>query len=640
MDDELKKKLSEEDEPEEIKTLREELCKMHKGSRGKMASRFENWDYNLQIYKGIRSRDQEDLDARKAREPQKFVVPLTYTQVQTFVTFAFLLYKQNERFYEFLATGPEDETYKDISERLVQRDLNHNNWDTILYNSLLDNARMGLGVVKSYWKKDLVDVPAVLPGQLVQAAAGPLASVTAAQPTMVSAVKYEGNCVVNVDPYKFMPDLRLPLTRWREGQFVADECEYHISKLKDWEAMGLVAGVDHLAPMDVTKYRESKRERFSGIEAGQKGQTTKDDFMVCVTEGQYRLIPSKYGLGTEDKPVVFFIRIANDQRIISIDRSKYIHNEFIYDVSQFSPDNQSSLGMALSDVIFALQDVVTWLINSRIMSVRRSLDNHLVIDTTAIDESTVNSRGPFIKLKKGVSARGTGIQNFIQQLKIQDVTGRHMEDADTLMKIMQMVTGVNENAMGQYAPGRRSATENRAANAGAASRMKMTCQLMWSSMYGPLGQKLLTNQRQEMSFETFGKILGKREDLIPLFNQFHPANPADLLGMEDFFVFDGTVASEKIYMAQALQDLLQAILANPESIGMLGYDINRIFDEIQLLRGINNAGRFKLTNPSLRTGPPGLPLPGRGGGAAPGTPAGAPIAPSVQPLPTPTGAAY
>lgn len=640
MDDELKKLLSQQEEPENIRRLREELCKQHKQSRSKMATRFENWDYNLSIYKGIRHKDQEDLDARKNREPEKFVVPLTYTQVQTFVTFAFLLYKQNERFYEFLATGPEDESYKDISERLVQRDLNHNNWDTVLYNSLLDNSRMGLGVVKSYWKKDLVDVPAVLPGQITQAVAGPLAGATGAQPTTIQAVKYEGNCVVNVDPYRFLPDLRLPLTRWREGQFVADECEYHISKLKDWEAQGLVTGTEFIAPIDQTKYKESSRDRFSGIELGFKSGQNKDDFMVCVTEGQHRIIPSAYGLGPETKPVSMFIRIANDQRIISIDRSKYIHNEFIYDVSQFSPDNQSNLGMALSDVIFALQDVVTWLINSRIMSVRRSLDNHLVIDTSAVDMASVNSRGPFITLKKGVSARGTGIQNYIQQLKINDTTARHMEDADTLMKIMQMVTGVNENAMGQYAPGRRSATENRAANAGAASRMKMTCQLMWSSMYGSLGQKLLTNQRQEMSIETFTKILGKREDLVPLWNQFHPANPADLLGMEDFFVFDGTVASEKIYMAQALQDLLQAILANPESIGMLGYDINRIFDEIQLLRGINNAGRFKLTNPALRTGPPGLPVPGGGGGAAPGAPAGAPTAPSVQPLPAPTGAAY
>jgi hypothetical protein len=640
VDDELKKLLADEDEPENIKSLREELCKMHKASRGKMATRFENWDQNLRIYKGISSRDQEDLEARKNREPEKFVVPMTYTQVQTFVTFAFLLYKQNQYFYEFLAQGPEDEGFKNISERLVQRDLNHNNWDTVLYNSLLDASRMGLGVVKSYWKKDLVDVPAVLPGQVTQAAAGPLASVTAALPTIVAAVKYEGNCVVNVDPYKFLPDLRLPLTRWREGQFVADECEYHISKLREWEAMGLVAGVELLSPMQADKYRESSRERFSGIEQGLKGQTNKDDFMVCVTEGQYRLVPSKYGLGPETKPVVFFIRIANDQRIISIDRSKYIHNEFIYDVGQFSPDNQSALGMALSDVIYALQDVVTWLINSRIMSVRRSLDNHLVIDTTAVDMSTVNSRGPFITLKKGVSARGTGIQNFIQQLKINDTTARHMEDADTLMKIMQMVTGVNENAMGQYAPGRRSATENRAANAGAASRMKMTCQLLWSSMYGPLGQKLLVNQRQEMSLKTFQKILGQREDIIPLWNAFHPANPADLLGMEDFFVFDGTVASEKIYMAQALQDMLQAIMANPESIGMIGYDVNKIFDEIQLLRGISNAGRFKLTRPELRAPAAGLPIPGAGGGVPAVAPAGAGPVPPVQPLPAQAGGAY
>lgn len=640
MDPEIFKLLSEEDEPDNIKGLREHICGWHKMSRSKMATRFENWDMNLKIYKGLRHKDQEDLDARRNREPEKFVVPLTYTQVQTFVTFSFLLYKQNQNFYEFLAQGAEDEAIREISERTVQRDLNKNNFDQVLYNSLLDSSRMGMSVIKSYWKKETVKVPAILPGQVSQAAGGGLTTATAAQATMVDATKYEGNCITNVDPYRFMPDLRLPITRWKEGQFAADECEYHISKLKEWNAQEVVAGVEFLSPISSEVYKSSERQRFVGVEAGWKGgSTTKDDFMVCMTEGQYKLIPADHGLGDETQPVMFFIRIANDQRIISIERSKYIHHEFVYDVGQFSPDNQMQIGMALSDVIFALQDVVTWLINSRIMSVRRSLDNHLVIDQSAIDMASVNSRGPFITLKKGVSARGTGIANFIQQLKVNDTTARHMEDADTLMKIMQMVTGVNENAMGQYAPGRRSATENRAANAGAASRMKMTCQLLWSAQYGPLGQKLLVNQRQEMSPETFTKILGQRPDIIPLYNQFHPADASSLLGMEDFFVFDGTVASEKVYMAQALQDLLQAILANPESIGLLGYDINRIFDEIQSLRGITNAGRFKLTNPALQQ-PAGLPIPGGGGGGPQGPPVGASPVPGVQPAQPVAGGAY
>ena len=50
---------------------------------------------------------------------------------------------------------------------------------------------------------------------------------------------------------------------------------------------------------------------------------------------------------------------------------------------------------------------------------------------------------------------------------------------------MEVVTGVNANAMGQYNSGRRSASEARVVTAGAAGRMKMHGQLIWDTSLGP-----------------------------------------------------------------------------------------------------------------------------------------------------------
>src|SRR4029077_11827767 len=96
----------------------------------------------------------------------------------------------------------------------------------------------------------------------------------------------------------------------------------------------------------------------------------------------------------------------------------------------------------------------------------------------------------------------------IRPLDVNDVTRTHFQDADILNKIIQTVTGVNDNAMGQYNSGRRSASEARVVTAGAAGRMKMHGQLIWDSSLGRLGRLMVSNLRQSLSLEAFTGVVG------------------------------------------------------------------------------------------------------------------------------------
>jgi hypothetical protein len=368
--------------------------------------------------------------------------------------------------------------------------------------------------------------------------------------------------------------------------------------------------------------------RFALIEdawGNNKSRSQDDtDFMVINTEGQFKLNPKKYGLGEEDYDCDYIVVIANDNRIVRIERCEYVHGEFIYDIAQFLPDVHNKLNHALSDTIDSLQDVITWLVNARILSVRRGLETHAVVDPSVVDVAGMEGRQPIYFLRKG--APRVGIDKFFMQLKYVDPTTRHFDDADVLMRIMQTVTGVNENSMGQYAPGRRSASENRAANAGAASRMMLHASIVWEDMFTPLGRKMLSNQRQGVTLDTFKRVIGDAPptpgigSIEDLYSRFCPGLPA-LVGSEDFFVFDGTTASERTYIAQSLQELVIAIFSNPEVMPMLNFDINKLIDEIQFYRGIRNLNRFKLAPGALPqqvlpppglAGAPGAPGPGAG----------------------------
>ena len=584
LDEKIKLRLAEKTQDEKLLKLTSVITSALKRSRKEMSKNYAKWDRNIQTYRGIRVRDEDDMRAADANEPEKSIIPLSYAQVQTFVAFGFTLLKQNKFFFEMSATGDEDFDIAELVERGLDRDLSHNEWNSKLYQFLLDMARCSVAPIKHWWTVDTQKVAVEVPMSIDD-----MGVFDEPQTIELDAISYEGNRLKNISPYRILPDMRLPLTRWKEGQFVADEDEWHITNVKLLEKRGLAAGTEFITPMDNSTYKSLGYERFLSMERGFKSDQDESDFMCIVTEGNIRLVPQEYDLGSSSEQTLYTFRIVNG-RLISIAPQGSLHGQFNYDIAQFSPDGEAKLNEGLSDTIHALQETISWLYNSRMTAVRRSLDSHLIVHPAYIDSASLESRSPIIYLTK--NAPVGDIRQLVHQLDIRDTTTGHFGDADTLMKTMQFVTGVNENAMGQYAPGRRSATENRAANSGASARMKMLLSCAWDSALGPLGKKMMINQRQGFSFETYQKVFGKSDNVAAKWPLFAPEDPRELVGCEDFLVFDSTLSSEKGFLAQSLQELVVAVISNPEFAMQSGFDMQKAMEEIQTLRGIQNVKRF------------------------------------------------
>jgi len=331
--------------------------------------------------------------------------------------------------------------------------------------------------------------------------------------------------------------------------------------------------------------------------------------MVCVSTVQIKIVPADYELNDNQDEEIWVFTLANDRRILSAEPLNAPHNEFTYDILTMSPDQHTELTDSLSTLIDPLQEVITWLINARVAAVRQNIEGRFIVDPSFVDVATLTAGNKYILLKKN-APYNQGVSAFISQLKTVDPTSTHIQDADSLAKMMQVISGVNENSMGQVASGRRSATENRAANAGAASRMKLIAATIWIDGLAPQGRKMLLNCRQDLSYETYTKILGDNADLT--WAQFHPENPAVLEGNEDYFSYDGTIASEKNYIAQSLQELVSILVSNPEVLAATGLDVVAMIEEVQSLRGLKNLDRFKrpqqnATTGTTPTGSPALP---------------------------------
>lgn len=590
----------------EVKPFHDQLLKhglsLIKQSRSRMSSFYNEWDVQNDVFRGNRYLDSDDLTQARRGKPTKMVVPNTFAQVMTFASFLFLMFNQNRTFFELMPSGEEDygEKEQDI-ERILERDLRHNQWNKLLFQHLLDVGRFGPSIIETGWTRKITRAyveskPMVVNYNNVQVNMHPGSD-------WQEFVKYEGNLVRCVSPYRFFPDTRFPLTDFQRGEFCGAEEEYSMSLLRDLQVAGEVAGVDHIQPLAANwgTLRGGQTRTVMAFDTGNVAglpgpKVSQSEGVVIVTKMQVRIVPSKFEiepgkkLGPEEFPVLYHLWYANDNRVIRAEPCGWWHDEFSWSISQFTPDMHQTVSLGLADLIYRLQDVISWHINARITDVRRNMRGRLIVDPTGIDTSSLDSEGD-IYLRAG--AGKSGVDRWVKQLQMADTTSGHMVDAELLGKIMEVVTGVNGNAMGQYNSGRRSAQESRTVTAGAAGRMKMHGQLIWDTCLAPAGRQMMSNSRQALSFESFQKAISKNAD-DTRFQQFK-GTPEEVITGDDYFTFDSTLASEKGFIAQSLQELLVAIIANPLAAQQLDLDPRTMMNEIQDLRGAGPMSRFSLS---------------------------------------------
>lgn len=611
MEEHVKKDLELEEPSDFHRTMLKDCLELIDMSRRKMQEFYPLWDRLDEVYRGQRKPDAADKDAKDRGEPEKMVVPVAYSQVNTFVSFMVNLFTQKERLFELQGTKLEAHKGAKIGEALLQRDLMASGEMQLLFQFFLDIARFGLGIIKSCWveeRKVITKTVQIPPGTFL---GFPLGKGREEQVTE-EAITFQGNRVSNISPYRFFPDTRVPLTRHQDGEFCASEDEYSYVTLKQWEKNGSIAGLKWVKNIEQKRMEIRKDSRLTSDMVNQSSPTFlkgngQSKGMFVVTEMQRVVIPNEYmvegkPLGPEDYPVKYVIWIANDQRLIKCEPMNYAHDLFTYDLQQFTPDMHELMNPTLSESIDSLQSVITWFINSRITSVRKLIQNKLVVDPEGIRMEDLDAHGPVIRLKAG--AGRNGIDRWIKQLDLHDVTGNHIQDAEFLHELVQVVTGISENALGQFHAGRRSATEAKNVNAGGTMRLKTVAMLVFYGALVPLGRKMLSNLRDGLSVETAIKVVGL--DVAEEGAQFMQVSKADLQSDFDFEIMDGTLPSEKQYIAQVLQEILLGLMSNPEAAIVLGMDPKALLMEMMELRGVRNPKRFTL-NPIKPNGPQGAP---------------------------------
>lgn len=623
--------------------MHDALLKHAKGlieqSRREMGKFYSTWDYHDQVFRSRRVMDKEDRSANAKGQPSKLIVPLSFSQIMTFVSFAVMTVTQNHRFFELEHEGNKEPMLKEPLELILERDCRRNKMTSFLVQFYLDFARFWLGCAEVCYKEEYRMMR--MPKQETMPGAFGVPN-TVESNDFVKVPKFIGNKIYPVSPYRFFPDTRLPLTRFQEGEFCGSEDMFAYAMLKS--DTDNLFNLDFIPKMSETEYNNRRQNTRVDVmdfmpsrTQPQGGQDSIGDptslvrsGSVVVTKLVCDITPKNFKINDENVlgdlpfPIRYIIWYANDKTIIRFEEAQYLHGQFPYICAQYLPDQHKTINEGLSSVCDQITNLITWKLNAHITSNKNSLDSKWIVDPAGVDIKSLESRSPYIFLRKNAS--NTGIDRYIKQFITTDVTAGTMTDVGALKELLETITGISGQMQGQYSDGRRSATQDRVVAQGASARAKTTLGTSWADAMEPLGRQLVANNRQEMDFDTFSKIVGEQNDpakpsVEELFFAFK-ATPEDIALGEDFFVFDGTLPSEKAFLAQSLQEVLLTVMSNPAIMQVLGYgpeQIRFLFNEMYELRGVTPPSLPDPTPPP-QAGQPGgqaqnvLPIPQQVGG--------------------------
>jgi hypothetical protein len=247
----------------------------------------------------------------------------------------------------------------------------------------------------------------------------------------------------------------------------------------------------------------------------------------------------------------------------------------------------------MHDMIGPFQDIMSWLVSSRMENVRTAINNTFAADPARVDINDIRQGpiGRIIRLKQ--TAMGLPIRDAIMQLAVQDVTTGHLNDIQVMRILADTITGVNDNMRGiQTAGGRRSATEARMAMQNGASRLSQMAVRVSGQAFQPLSQQMIMNIQQFMPDQMWVETTG--DDGVPNSRQI---TPEMIVGQFNYQTSDGTLPYDNQALLETWKEIMFGVAQDPEL--RQNYSIPEIFQHVAKLGGAKNIDAFKRQQPPM-----------------------------------------
>lgn len=568
--------------------------------QGDQHTRWQKAEDSVLAYVPESDLDTSRRSARENRGEPKYTtikLPYSFAVLMSYHTYVTSVFFGRSPIHQFSGRHGESEQQVQALEALISYQVEVGRLLGPYYLQFYDAGKYGVGVLEEYWANDEIQFSSIQEQADEMNPEGPPVKVQ----VRVKMPGYSGNRVNNISPFDFLPDPRVPVGRFQEGEFVA------VRKRLSWEtivrrrAQGFYMNTDQLG-----SYEHRSTDGGGGsahlVRPDHTENVTLDEgdskhpALVTVYEVHISLIPSEWKLGNSDFPEKWVFTITDDfGTIIGCQPHGAAHGEFPFSVIESEIEAYGSWNRGVIDVLEPIQNTMDWLINTHFFNVRAALNNQFIIDPSKIVAKDAEDGGPGFRYRLRPEAYGTDVRSFFHQIPVQDVTRGNISDVQMMLGFGERITGVNDQIMGVLAQGgRKTATEVRTSTGFGVNRQKTIAEYISHTGFSAHSQRLVQNSQQHYDAMKKLRIVGTlAQDMgDQALRRFLDVRPDDIQGFYDFVPVDGTLPVDRLAMANMWKELLLQMRNVPGLL--LRYDLGRIFSYVANLMGVRNIGQFKI----------------------------------------------
>ena len=533
------------------------LDAMWKFGHDNMKPHYSRWnlaEQKIQAYTYLtdhkRLMNEISVQGAEPPEPVSVIVPYSYATLHAAATFiASVLLGRKPTFPLIGVRGTLADSAR-FMEQAIQSNLDASRGYETLWQGIWDSLIYAFSVKRCGWEERTGNAIRIIGGQR--------------EKTLETL--FAGNVVSSVDVYGFCPDPRVPIHQCNlRGDFMFTEQEQSETILRDMEKAGELHHVNE-ALRQSKEYSRRFTARTEGrrrLKIGISGESLNTPRNVVgfhtVYEGTVRIVPKDWKLGDSDRSELWKFMWMKGQ-IIQAEPLGMAHGMHPYTCAEPTSFGHDFMSLSMHDMIGPFQDILSWLVSSRMENVRTAINNQFVADPARVelDDIRLGPIGRIIRLKQ--AAMGLPVREAIQQLQVQDVTQGHLGDIQTMRILADTITGVNDNMRGiQTAGGRRSATEARMSMQAGASRLSQLAVRTSSQDFRVLANQMILNIQQFMPEKMWVEVTGDDGQM-----NSQQMTPDMLMGSFNYQVSDGSLPFDKTALVEVWKEILFGIAEDPE----------------------------------------------------------------------------
>lgn len=474
-----------------------------------------------------------------------------------------------------------------------------------------DALRYGHGVLGQYWceryvkSSKMVEKPLSFLGIPVPGTGRPKRETALAR-------GYAGMECFNVKPSQFYWDPRYPAHSFQKGEFCGRE--YEQNEL-DLEVLDYATGQPRY--FNVKEARDAAHARgmrdanrqSSVMDQPSQNKLPIESYELAtrnlnIDEIMIRLSPKDWGLGKDSMPEKWVFTVVEETVIIEARPLGLYHDMFPYSIVPAEVEGYDRVPRGILYMTEALNETLSWLVNTHFYNVRRALNDQLVVDPSRVMMSDFMGPNPGRLARLKPTAYGSDVRTIVSQIPVADVTRTNVNDMSQIADMMQRILGINDTIMGSINTGRRTATEVRSSTTFGINRLKTMVEFMSAAAFGPHVQMMMQTTQQMMDYSLKLKVIG---DLPRAGTEFVDVSPETIAGFYDMVPIDGTLPVDRLAQVNLWQQMFQSIVKIPQIAQ--GFDLPGVFSWVAKLGGLRAIDRFRINVLPPGAAPPGGTMP-------------------------------